>query len=148
MRNLKRNGIEETGQRPEAGNCLGRDPMEGGERPRRAMNITGEITGKGASQARAAVRPPPSMENVTPGMNAKRPGRSKWGANESPARRRADWQQAECGTAADRLAPAKKAEEEWAGHPRTAHWGKSDPAKGLGRHPPGAARSAHKTRQT
>jgi hypothetical protein len=27
--------------------------MEVGERPQRAMNITGEMTGKGASQARA-----------------------------------------------------------------------------------------------
>jgi hypothetical protein len=29
------------------------------------MNITGELTGKDASQARAAILPPPSMENVT-----------------------------------------------------------------------------------
>jgi hypothetical protein len=62
---MKENEIEETGQRPASGNRQNGEPREGGERPRRAMNITGEITGKGASQAPAAVLPPSSMENGT-----------------------------------------------------------------------------------
>lgn len=113
------------------------------------MKITGKLTGKDASQARAAILPPPSMENVTFTEWAQPPrDKSNWGAKpKPPPQQGAGLPSVARESDADWFAPLRRAEEEWAEPQYAAHLRKPTPARGQLYRPTGATRSTHKARE-
>jgi hypothetical protein len=114
------------------------------------MNIAGSTTGEGASQAREAVQPPPSKENVTARGERQASGLVGWGE-------RARWRaQAQCaavswaasGGDAVGIAPTRRAAVVSAAHPRTARQVGSNEARKQGCPPSGQALGRHETPKT
>ncbi len=101
----------------------------GRRRPHRAMNITGEPSGKGASQAHAAVPTPPSTENANAPRARRRAARSVGGAK--PGRKpekRASGGQPRAAETAEGLAPVSLAAGAWAAHRHHAQGSRQTPA--------------------